>query len=68
MKYSIFIQWSEEDQTYIASLLEWGEYARTDGETYDEALENAKEVLADLVYGYQQVGKSLPNPQTIPVV
>ncbi|MBR8826948.1 MAG: type II toxin-antitoxin system HicB family antitoxin [Gomphosphaeria aponina SAG 52.96 = DSM 107014] len=65
MKYSILIQWSEEDQAYVASLPEWGKYARTYGETYIEAFENAKEVLEDLVYGYQQMGKELPQPQTL---
>jgi predicted RNase H-like HicB family nuclease len=68
MKYSILIQWSEEDQAYIASLPEWGQYARTHGETYEEALENAKEVLEDLVYGYEQIGKLLPEPKTLQVV
>ncbi|MFW6316550.1 MAG: type II toxin-antitoxin system HicB family antitoxin [Cyanobacteriota bacterium] len=67
MKYSILIQWSEEDQVYIASLPEWGEYARTHGETYEEALEKAKEVLADLTYGYQQAGKCLPDPEILKV-
>ncbi|BBD55881.1 type II toxin-antitoxin system HicB family antitoxin [Planktothrix agardhii 1806] len=67
MKYSILIQWSEEDQAYIASLPEWGQYARTHGETYEEALENAKEVLEDLVYGYEQIGKILPEPKTLQV-
>ncbi|SKB12455.1 conserved hypothetical protein [Planktothrix sp. PCC 11201] len=67
MKYSILIQWSEEDQAYIASLPEWGQYARTHGETYEEALENAKEVLEDLVYGYEQIGKLLPEPKTLQV-
>ncbi|WP_369821836.1 type II toxin-antitoxin system HicB family antitoxin [Planktothrix sp. PCC 11201] len=61
------IQWSEEDQAYIASLPEWGQYARTHGETYEEALENAKEVLEDLVYGYEQIGKLLPEPKTLQV-
>ncbi|MFY7822237.1 type II toxin-antitoxin system HicB family antitoxin [Planktothrix agardhii] len=61
------IQWSEEDQAYIASLPEWGQYARTHGETYEEALENAKEVLEDLVYGYEQIGKILPEPKTLQV-
>jgi len=28
MKYSILIQWSEEDQAYIALLPEWREYAQ----------------------------------------
>ena len=67
MKYSILIQWSEADQAYVASLPEWGQYARTHGDTYEEALENAREVLEDLVYGYEQTGKSLPEPQTLQV-
>ncbi|AOY81979.2 type II toxin-antitoxin system HicB family antitoxin [Moorena producens JHB] len=65
MKYSILIQWSEEDNSYVASLPEWGKYARTHGETYEEALENAKEVLEDLVYAYRQVNKELPTPQIL---
>ncbi len=68
MKYSILIQWSEEDQVYIASLPEWGEYARTHGESYEEALLNAKEILEDLVYGYEQIGKLLPEHQTFQVI
>ncbi|GBF82796.1 type II toxin-antitoxin system HicB family antitoxin [Aphanothece sacrum] len=65
MKYSILIQWSEEDSSYIASLPEWGKYARTHGKTYEEALENAKEVLEDLIYAYNQVNKPLPTPQML---
>lgn len=65
MKYSILIQWSETDQAYIASLPEWGKHAHTHGETYEAALENAREVLEDLVYGYEQTGKPLPEPQTL---
>ncbi|MBS3027541.1 MAG: type II toxin-antitoxin system HicB family antitoxin [Dolichospermum sp. DET50] len=65
MKYSILIQWSEEDQAYIAFLPEWGKYARTHGGSYEEALENAKEVLEDLLYGYETIGKPLPQPQTL---
>lgn len=65
MKYSILIQWSENDRAYIASLPEWGKYAKTHGETYEEALENAKEVLEDLVYAYNETGKPLPEPKTL---
>ena len=67
MKYSILIQWSEEDNSYVASLPEWGNYARTHGDTYEEALENAKEVLEDLVYAYSQVNKELPTPKILEV-
>ncbi len=58
--YSILIQWSEDDQCYVASLPEFGPYAHTHGETYEKALENAKEVL-DLLIADKS---SLPNPQT----
>ena len=65
MKYSILIQWSQEDNAYIASLPEWGKYARTHGKTYEEALENAKEVLEDLIYAYTQEKKALPEPKIL---
>lgn len=65
MKYSILIQWSEEDNAYIASLPEWGKYALTHGNTYEEALQNAKEVLEDLIDSYHQEDKPLPPPQVL---
>ncbi|MBK1641777.1 hypothetical protein CKO12_07810 [Chromatium okenii] len=58
--YSIFIQWSEEDQCYIASLPEFEPYAHTHGATYDEALQQAKEVLALLMLETTP----LPQPMT----
>jgi predicted RNase H-like HicB family nuclease len=61
MTYSILIQWLEDDQAYVVSLPEWGEYAHT----YEEARQNAQEVLADLVYGYQAIGKPLPQPKML---
>jgi predicted RNase H-like HicB family nuclease len=67
MKYSILIQWSEEDQLYIAFLPEWGSYARTHGESYEEALKNAQEVLEDLIYGYEQIGKPLPESRILQI-
>ena len=68
MKYSIIIQWSDIDKVYIATLPEWGEFASTHGDTYEEALENAKEVLEDLIYGYKQTGKTLPSPKILEAV
>jgi predicted RNase H-like HicB family nuclease len=50
-KYSVLIQWSEEDQKYIASLPEWGPYAHTHGTSYEEAARNAEEVLELLLEG-----------------
>ena len=68
MKYSILIQWSEEDKTYIASLPEWGKYSQTHGKTYEKALENAKEILEDLVYPYEEMGKLLPKLQKVQLI
>ncbi|TRV05823.1 MAG: type II toxin-antitoxin system HicB family antitoxin [Microcystis wesenbergii Mw_MB_S_20031200_S109] len=67
MKYSILIQWSEEDNAYIASLPEWGKYARTHGSTYQEALDNAQEVLEDLVDIYPAflTKSAITNPRSL---
>ena len=44
-QYSIIIQWSDEDQKYVVSLPEFGPYAHTHGNSYEEALKNGQEVL-----------------------
>lgn len=63
-KYSIVIQWSNEDRCYIVSLPEWGEFCHTHGDTYEEALENAQEVLELLIESAKEDGEALPKPQT----
>jgi antitoxin HicB len=45
MKYTLIIQWSEEDSCYVVSLPEWGDYCHTHGDPYEAALQNAREVL-----------------------
>ena len=57
-RYSILIQWSDEDQCYIVSLPEFGKYARTHGDTYEEAVKNAQEVLELLI----EDNNNLPQP------
>jgi predicted RNase H-like HicB family nuclease len=44
-RYTVIIQWSDEDQCYVVSLPEWGSYAKTHGSSYEEAARNAQEVL-----------------------
>ncbi|MBE9047120.1 type II toxin-antitoxin system HicB family antitoxin [Pleurocapsales cyanobacterium LEGE 10410] len=58
LHYSILIQWSDEDQCYIVSLPEFGKYARTHGDTYEEAVKNAREVLELLI----EDNNNLPQP------
>jgi antitoxin HicB len=63
-RYTILIQWSDEDQCYVVSLPEWGEFCHTHGETYEEAFQNAQEVLELLVESAIAEGELLPEPQT----
>ena len=62
-RYTIIIQWSDEDQCYVVSLPEWGDYCHTHGETYQEALRNALEVLELLTESTISEDKPLPKPQ-----
>jgi predicted RNase H-like HicB family nuclease len=61
--YSMLIQWSDEDQVFIASLPEFGSGAKTHGATYEEAAKNGQEVLDLLVETYQAEGRLLPTPR-----
>ncbi|MGH2413094.1 MAG: type II toxin-antitoxin system HicB family antitoxin, partial [Microcystaceae cyanobacterium] len=55
---------ADEDRKYIVSLPEFGPYAHTHGDTYEEALKQGQEVLELLIENYQSRGKSLPQPLT----
>ncbi|WP_107670740.1 type II toxin-antitoxin system HicB family antitoxin [Cyanothece sp. BG0011] len=62
INYTIIIQWSEEDNCYVVSLPEWGEFCHTHGETYEEALKNAQEVLELLIDSALEDNEPLPKP------
>ncbi|MEH1833096.1 MAG: type II toxin-antitoxin system HicB family antitoxin [Nostoc sp.] len=63
--YTIIIQWSDEDECFVVSLPEWGEFCHTHGETYEEALKNAQEVLEMLIESSLADGQTLPEPKTL---
>jgi antitoxin HicB len=67
MKYTIVIQWSEEDQCYVVSLPEFTDIMQpcTHGETYEEAFKNAQEVLEMLIESSLADGETLPEPKTL---
>jgi predicted RNase H-like HicB family nuclease len=70
-KYRINIIWSEEDGCYLVELPEFATSIQryfTHGDTYEEALTNAKEVLALLIESYMEEGKNLPEPQVLQVL
>ena len=61
LNYSMVIQWSKKDHCFVVTLPEWGELCQTYGDTYEEALENAKEVLQLMVDSSIEEGSSLPK-------
>ena len=63
--YTIITQWSDEDQCFVVSLPEWGDFCHTHGDTYEEAIKNATEVLELLIESTVLEGKPLPKPLTL---
>lgn len=62
--YSMIIQWSEKDKCFVVTLPEWGEFCHTYGDTYEEALKNAQEVLKLMIDSSITEGTALPEAKT----
>jgi predicted RNase H-like HicB family nuclease len=68
MNYSMVIQWSDEDQAYIATLPEReaaGHACRTHGATYAEAATSGQEMLAFVLEAARQDGDHIPAPDVL---
>lgn len=63
-RFSMHIQWSEEDRLYIVSLPEFGG-CKTHGKSYEEAAKSGQEVLETLIEMYQEEGRPLPAARTL---
>ena len=63
LRYSMVIEWSDEDQVYVVSLPEWGDLVHTHGATYEEALQRGRELIEGLVAARQERGEPLPRPR-----
>src|SRR4051794_39241024 len=61
-RYEIIIQWSDEDQLYLASVPELPG-AKTHGDSPAEAATRVVEVAADWIYGSRQLGYEVPEPR-----
>ena len=66
LHYSILIEWSEEDQTYVVLLPEWSEqYVMpvASGNTYEDAAARGRNALENYVQFAREDGKPLPQPK-----
>ena len=61
-RYSIIIEWSDEDDAYVVTLPEFP-HCHTHGTTREEALRNAQEVLELLVEADEEWDSQLPPPR-----
>ena len=62
-RYTVIIQWSDEDGCYVVSLPEWGQSCKTHGDTYEEAARNAREVLELLMEPEPAWAPAKPEPR-----
>lgn len=68
-RYSMIIQWSEEDSCYVVFLPDFIGMVNqpcTDGQTYAEAATQGQEVLELLIEYFHAKGTPLPEPRLYP--
>lgn len=69
-RYSMNIQWSDEDQLFLVTIPEFaGRVAMpcTHGKTREEATQNGEEVIEMYLEGWQEEGEPIPEPKTLQV-
>jgi predicted RNase H-like HicB family nuclease len=63
IRYSMIIEWSDEDDAYIVTVPELPG-CRTHGASYEEAVEQAQEAIEGWIEAAQADGDSVPPPKT----
>jgi antitoxin HicB len=70
-RYTIVIEWSEEDQAYVVILPEWADrYAMpvASGLTYEEAAARGRNALENFIHFALEDGLPLPEPRVFTAV
>lgn len=61
-RYEIIIFWSDEDDSFVAEVPELPG-CMADGETYQEALSNAEQIIQEWVETAKELGRTVPEPR-----
>ncbi len=61
-KYEIIIFWSAEDNAFIAEVPELPG-CMADGNSYQEALSNAEQIIQEWIDTANELGRSVPEPR-----
>jgi predicted RNase H-like HicB family nuclease len=62
IRYEMIIYWSEEDQAFIVEVPELPGCA-ADGETYQEAVQNAEIIIQEWIETAKELGRPIPEPK-----
>ena len=62
IRYEMIIYWSETDKCFIVEVPELSGCI-ADGETYEEAIANAKQVINDWIETAIHLGREIPKPK-----
>ena len=61
-RYEIIIYWSKEDNAYLAEVPELPG-CMADGESYQQALQNAEVIIQEWVETAEELGRQFPEPR-----
>ncbi|MGD1909631.1 MAG: type II toxin-antitoxin system HicB family antitoxin [Rivularia sp. (in: cyanobacteria)] len=69
-RYSMIIQWSDEDQLFLVTIPEFSERVImpcTHGKTREEAIRSGEEVIEMYLEAWEESGESIPEPSTVQI-
>ncbi len=62
IRYELIIYWSQEDQAFIVEVPELAG-CMADGKTYQEAVQNAEQIIQEWIETAQELGRPIPQSQ-----
>lgn len=62
IKYELIIYWSNEDDCFVVEVPELPG-CMADGETYEQAIANAQQVIEEWIETAQELGRPIPEPR-----
>ena len=61
-RYELIIYWSEDDERYVVEVPELPG-CMADGITYEEAVQNAQQIILEWIETAENLGREIPQPK-----
>ncbi len=61
-KYELIIYWSDDDRRYVVEVPELPG-CMADGKTYEDAVQNAQEIIFEWIETAESLGRNIPQPK-----